>query len=30
MTKCVRTGEDTFEITKHGNFAFVPMKEGLE
>ena len=30
MTKCVRTSIDTFEISTHGNFAFVPMKEGLE
>jgi len=30
MTKCVRTGTDTFEITTHGGFSFVPMKEGLE
>ncbi|MFA6128045.1 MAG: protein-L-isoaspartate(D-aspartate) O-methyltransferase [Bacteroidales bacterium] len=30
MTKCVRTGEDTFEISTHGSFSFVPMKEGLE
>ncbi|MDD4646138.1 MAG: protein-L-isoaspartate(D-aspartate) O-methyltransferase [Bacteroidales bacterium] len=30
MTKCVRTGENTYEITTHGNFSFVPMKEGLE
>lgn len=30
MTKCVRTGQDTFETTTHGNFVFVPMKEGLE
>lgn len=30
MTKCIRTGSDSFEITTHGNFVFVPMKEGLE
>ncbi len=30
MTKCVRTGTDTFDITTHGNFIFVPMKTGLE
>jgi len=30
MTKCVRTGADDFEISTHGNFAFVPMKQGLE
>jgi len=30
MTKCVRTGDGTYEITTHGNFSFVPMKEGLE
>jgi protein-L-isoaspartate(D-aspartate) O-methyltransferase len=30
MVKCVRTSIDTFEISEHGNFAFVPMKEGLE
>jgi len=30
MTRCIRTSHDTYEITQHGNFAFVPMKEGLE
>jgi protein-L-isoaspartate(D-aspartate) O-methyltransferase len=30
MMKCVKTGIDTYEISSHGNFAFVPMKEGLE
>lgn len=30
MTRCIRTGADTFEISSHGNFVFVPMKEGLE
>lgn len=30
MTKCVRSGIDTFEISTHGYFSFVPMKEGLE
>ncbi len=24
-----RTGEDTFETTEHGNFAFVPMLKGI-
>ena len=30
MTKCVRTGTDSFVTTTHGNFIFVPMKTGLE
>lgn len=30
MTKCVRLTADTFELSMHGNFSFVPMKEGLE
>lgn len=30
MTKCVRTSIDTFEMSTHGSFIFVPMKEGLE
>ncbi|TSA36926.1 MAG: protein-L-isoaspartate(D-aspartate) O-methyltransferase [Porphyromonadaceae bacterium] len=30
MTKCVKTSMDIFEISTHGNFVFVPMKEGLE
>lgn len=30
MTKCVRTNQDTFETSAHGNFSFVPMKSGLE
>ena len=30
MAKCIRTGLATYEITTHGNFAFVPLKEGLE
>jgi protein-L-isoaspartate(D-aspartate) O-methyltransferase len=28
MTVIVRTGEDTFEITTHGHFVFVPMLKG--
>jgi protein-L-isoaspartate(D-aspartate) O-methyltransferase len=30
MIKCVRTGPDTYKISEHGNFAFVPMREGLD
>ena len=30
MTKCVRTGADTYTLSTHGNFSFVPMKDGLE
>jgi protein-L-isoaspartate(D-aspartate) O-methyltransferase len=30
MTRCIRTGPDDFQISTHGNFSFVPMKEGLE
>jgi protein-L-isoaspartate(D-aspartate) O-methyltransferase len=30
MIKCIRTGTNTYDISTHGNFAFVPMKEGLE
>lgn len=30
MTRCIRTGEDTYEISTHGSFVFVPMKEGIE
>lgn len=30
MTKCIRTGEDTFDLSTHGTFVFVPLKEGLE
>jgi protein-L-isoaspartate(D-aspartate) O-methyltransferase len=30
MTRCIRTGEDAFEITRHGDFVFVPLKEGIE
>lgn len=30
MTRCIRTGIETFELTTHGNFTFVPLKTGLE
>ena len=29
MTVVVRTGEDSFENTEHGNFIFVPMLKGI-
>jgi len=29
MNKIVRTGEDVFETTEHGMFAFVPMLKGI-
>lgn len=28
MTRIIRTGDDTFEITQHGNFSFVPLLKG--
>jgi len=30
MTRCIRTHEDQWQTTTHGNFVFVPMKPGLE
>ncbi|MFO7616699.1 MAG: protein-L-isoaspartate(D-aspartate) O-methyltransferase [Bacteroidales bacterium] len=30
MTRCIRTGDDSFEVTTHGSFVFVPMKEKIE
>lgn len=30
MTRCIRTSTDTFDISTHGNFVFVPLKPGLE
>ncbi len=30
MTRCIRTGPETFETSTHGNFVFVPLKTGLE
>ena len=29
MTLVVKTGDDTFEYTSHGNFVFVPMLKGI-
>lgn len=30
MVRCIRTDSDTFEYSSHGNFVFVPLKDGLE
>jgi protein-L-isoaspartate(D-aspartate) O-methyltransferase len=30
MKRCIRTGDDTFDVSDHGIFSFVPMKTGLE
>ncbi len=30
MTKCVRSGENSFETSSHGSFVFVPLKQGTE
>lgn len=30
MTRCVRTGPDTFDLSVHGTFVFVPMRDGIE
>lgn len=30
MTRCIRTSEDSYEITTHGNFVFVPMRDKIE
>ena len=30
MMRCIRTGEDTFEMTTHGSFVFVPLRDGVK
>ncbi len=30
MTRCIRTGDQEWQMTHHGHFVFVPMKPGLE